>query len=89
MTPQPEAPPESPPPQSSGPSTRSTQAVAAEMAKQQVAREVKYGKALTMYAIRLNIYRIEKKDWDNYHTLVTKLRGIIQGSVASQKATKL
>ncbi|MCJ1265825.1 hypothetical protein MMC22_005706 [Lobaria immixta] len=65
--PQPEAPPESPP-QSSGPSTRSTQTVAAETAEQQAAREARFDKALTMYATRLNIYRIEKKDWDDYHT---------------------
>lgn len=59
--PQPEAPPESPP-LSSGPSTRSTQIMAAKTAEQQAAREVRYDKALTMYATRLNIYRIEKKD---------------------------
>lgn len=85
---QPEALPESLP-SSLGSSTRSIQTVAAETAEQQVARETRYDKALTMYATCLNIYCIEKKDWDNYHTLITELRGIIQESVASQNAIRL
>lgn len=88
-TPQPKAPPKSPSPQSLSLSTRNIQTVAAETAEQQVAKEARYDKALTMYATCLNIYHIKKKDWDNYHTLVTKLCKIIQGLVASQKVAKL
>ncbi|MCJ1424103.1 hypothetical protein MMC29_001990, partial [Sticta canariensis] len=42
-----------------------------------------------MHYKRFNIYRVAKKDWDNYHTVVSKLRGLIQGSIAKHKAAKL
>lgn len=73
---------------SSGSSTRSTQTPASETADQQAAREARYTKALDTHVKLLSIYRVAKKDWDNYHTTVTKLRGKIQGSVARQKAAK-
>ena len=87
VVPQLEPAPETPA-QSSGPSTRRTQ-TPTQTEEQQEAKETRYGKALDTHVKLLNIYRVAKRDWDDYHTTVTKLRGKIQGSVIRQKAAKL
>lgn len=80
--------PQETPASSSGHSTQSTQTLA-DTPDQQAARAARYKENMDIYFKQYQIYQGAKRDWTDYHTVTTKLRDKIQGSVAKQKAAKL
>ena len=82
-----ELPPPAAPP-ASGPATRNNQPQG-ETPEQRASRELRYKEGMDMYFKRHTIYRDDKKEWEYYHAIQTKLRDKIQATVAKQKAAKL